>query len=350
MSDGTQPSDTEALAALEPDALEARLDALVATGAAAVPLLLELEQEVRGKVARKLVRRALHQLKSRGIHVDAPERRGVSVLQPLEQPGEEGVVTPIDPIGRRVVFLVSPVRGGAHIYEVALSDREGLLGLRRHQARRRDARSFLRGLRGQHGRAVFVSGAEVRALVRHAVDAMDALPAGFDRAEVDRLCGGAGEHTPGQRLRAEHASDIDATLADTEVRERMEAGRLWLWPIVGEALLELARRITSAETSPLVLSDVQKAERKRELAAEAAGELLDAPMRAVIAARLDESAVFLDADGDLPGALAVLGLADRIRGTHEPLSVEYLQRTLDVSLEIAARQINEEDAGKLVTP
>ena len=109
MSDPLSPERADALAKMSPDEIEAELRGLIARGADAVPLLLELEARAPDREWRKRVRRALHQLKSRGVAIERPEASGEgSVLRPVALREEQGVVAPIDPIGRRMVLLLQP--------------------------------------------------------------------------------------------------------------------------------------------------------------------------------------------------------------------------------------------------
>ncbi len=352
MSDPLSPERADALAKMSPDEIEAELRGLIARGADAVPLLLELEARAPDREWRKRVRRALHQLKSRGVAIERPEASGEgSVLRPVALREEQGVVAPIDPIGRRVVLLLQPGKGGARLYEIGISDEQGVLGLVEREGRQRDMRRFLRGLRRQ-GRApiVFVPGPEVRALVARAA-ATGELPDEVDASKVEQISAGAGPCTPGERLREKLGSPDGwptAAEVDARVAERIEAGRLLAWPLLGERIDGLEQQIHQIEHSLLVLSDAQKRERRSEALAAAAPAILDAAVRERLASRLEETAVFLEEEGDSEGAVALIALASRVRAAEQALAVDFLRRALELSLELARRRRHESESDKLM--
>lgn len=348
---------SEALALLElPDAeFEAALAGYVRDREEGVAVLQELEAAVPDKKRRKLARRALHQLRSSGVEVAPLAASGASrgsVLRPLETEEEQGAVTPPDLIGRRVAFLLTRAGRAAWLYELAISDEEGLLGLRRHDLPRREGRAFLRSLRSEErSRALGVPGAEVRALIGSACAI--GSPADADKAVLAELAAPQDSATPGERLREKYgaqASALGSAAADAALAERIEARVLAPWPVRGEAVAELARELSRGEQSPIVLTPVQKEERRSERLAEAALELYDAPLRERLAARLEETAVFLEADRDEAGMQAALAVATRMRGQDPPLSIDFLRRSLDLSLELARDAAEREDEGNLIVP
>lgn len=348
-------SEARALLELPRHELEVALAKRVRAGEDSASLLLELELAAPDKSLRKLVRRALHRLRSAGVDLPPIARGSASpggVLRPLEAAEEQGAVTPPDLTGRRLVFLLVPTRRGVELYEVAISDEEGLLGLRRHDLARRQGRAFLRSLRGgERARTLAVPGAEVRALIGCARAL--GTPADVDRSALAALAAPEGASTPGERLREKRGADsraLGTAAAEAALAERIDRRILVPWPLRGEAIVELARELARGERSPLVLSPMQRQDRRGEQLAQAAQTLYDAPARERFAARLEETAVFLDGDRDEAGALAALAVAARVRGPDPPLSVDFLRRSLDLSLELAGGDAEREDEGNLILP
>jgi hypothetical protein len=342
----------EALCALPADELESELRALVAAGEESVPLLRALEEHSTGPL-RKRVRRALHRLRSRGVAIaEQPSAAAGGVLKAVEGPTEEGVLSGLDPLGRRVAFLMVPGRAGADLFEVALSDTDGVLGLRSHRVRRRDARGFLRSLRSDSGsRTVEVSGGEVRALIARALELAEGPAAPAERSALRELAAAAGPCTPGERLRDQRGLEsIDSASLETRIEELIEKGKLIPWPVLSERARVLHEELAGIETSPLVLSDFQKSERRTEIMAAAAAELFDPQARERWAARVEETAVFLEAEGDRDGTGVLLALADRLRGSEAALDIGFLARSLDLTLEITGQAQREEQSDKLIVP
>jgi hypothetical protein len=354
MSDGLSHEVAE-LCELPAEELERALAELVREGAEAVHVLQELEQCVSGKDARKRVRRALHQLRSRGVTAEAPGvQRGASVLRPLARREEEGTVSQLDPLGRRMVCLLVPDRAGARLYEAVLSDSDGVISVRRYDVRLRAGRSFLRELR-QHpdqARQLGVPGGEVRELVRRARALCAEPPSGREASWLEEMMEGDEGPTPGGRLREKLAGGErpSAAVADAALAARIEAERLPPWPLAGPEIAECARELAEADTSPLVLSPAQQQERRAERVAEVAAAVFTSETRERLAARLEETAVFWQDEGDDEGVRAALAVAERVRGGDPPESIDLLRRLLDLSLEIAGRQAAEEQEGKLIVP
>ncbi len=352
--DPLDPARAEELAALEPTAAERAIAELSSHGADAVPLLQRLDQ-IATKPIRKLARRGLHRLRSWGVEaVSVPPAGGRSVLQPVAGEAEEAWITPLDFLGRRTVLLMVPVKGGVRLHEVALSDVDGLLALQSFSGRRRDARRFIHDLRERgRGRLLAVPSGEARALIVRARALGGTDRPGIDRQAVAELAAGAAERTPGQRVRAAllgSGKPLDPGEADAVLARRAETGVLPPWPVLGEEVEALTQRLAEVERSPLVLSEIQQRERRSEIYARDAPAVLPPEVRANLAERLEDAAVFLLEAGDEAGAGAALEVAVQVRETGNPLDVGFLRRSLDVSLDLARRRRSEEDAGKLIVP
>jgi hypothetical protein len=343
------------LAERERDAL---LEGLVALGERAAGALARAGGLAREKGARKAIGRAIHRLRSRGVRVES-ERAEVGrapsrgVLRPVESEVEQAWITPIDPRGVRAVWIVQPAPGGARVCEIAASDSAGVLHVEQLEGRRRDVRRLARELfQKKELRIAAVDPASARAWLRR-VESLRREPraAGLDEASLAQVLRGPDSPTPGEQVRARmQAQPLSTTAADSALRERMQRGAIPPWPLEQSSLEETARRLDDAERSPLVLSAIQKRERREEALREAAERLLDAASRERIAARLEETAYQLESAGDLEGAAAAVSVAHRVRAARSPLEVEYLQSLLEQSLEIGRRRVRDEDRGRLVRP
>jgi hypothetical protein len=337
---------------LEPSEFEDVVRLLLEVGSESALPLRRAEELAPTKAARKLARRAIHRLKSRGVAVEPSEHPPKpSVLRPLAQEQEQGIVTPPDPLGQRRAFLIVPVRGAARMYEIGLSDVDGVVYLESFEGKRRDARAFERNLREQEGvRAVVVDASALRALVARA--------AGHQQAQVDRhllaeLLRGSDGSTPGEGLRAElepRARELSDRAADQLVRGCIEAGELPPWPPVGDQAEALAAQIEAIEHSPLVLTDVQKRERRWELFREYADRVLDRPYRERVAERLEESAVFLLDEGNREAAVAAVQVGRRVREAANPLEVPFMELMLTLFLNAAQQRRDKADPTRLIVP
>jgi hypothetical protein len=351
MSETLDAQRAEALFERDPSALDDALSELLTRGADAAPLLLQIERDSGHREVRKQVRRALHRLESQGIPVPRDQRQGHRAALPRVARREaEGWLTPIDVLGRRGVLLLLPRRGRATLYEIGISDEQGLLGVTPRDGPAREARRLLRSLRDRHkGALLSVPVGEALVLMARAVTLSgsdELLP-----AELAELLREGSQRTPGERLREEwHAAPLEAAQAEERIGELVASGRLPVWPVLGDAVRELARATTEAEQSPLVLSEAQQIERRRELEVTRAPAIFSAATRERLAGRCEEAAVFLQAGHDTEAVAAVLALAERLRSDAEPLELGYLRKSLELSLEIAGRDQNEQEGGAQTEP
>jgi hypothetical protein len=120
---------------------------------AAAEIILSLDAGPLPKAGRKALRRVRHRLRSRGVEVAerGPEPM-VSSLPPIEDELSGGFVTPIDPGGTRIAYLLeSHPSGGGRLFEVVIDDRLGVVGCQVYSSGRSKVRQFLReGARPHH--------------------------------------------------------------------------------------------------------------------------------------------------------------------------------------------------------
>jgi hypothetical protein len=91
---------------------------------AGIEILLALDDGSLPRAGRKLLRRVRHRLRSRGVQVEekTPEPR-VSSLPPVEDEFSGGYVSPLDPSGTRIAYLLEAnPSGGARLFEVVIDD------------------------------------------------------------------------------------------------------------------------------------------------------------------------------------------------------------------------------------
>jgi hypothetical protein len=303
------PELAEGVAGLPDDALETAVTELVSLGEEGAAVLERAAEAATRKASRKRIRAGLHRLRSRGVDVRPTPKRGAgSVLRPLAAESEEAFVTPIDISGHQSVLIVRPVRGGTRLYQLLVSDTEGIVRAERLEGRRRDVRRFLQELRGgRETAAVPVAAAAARALLQRAERARGDAPSRADREVV-----------------------AEALLPDVE------------------PLREVARELDQIERSPIVLSALQKQERQQAAMADGARRLFDAEGRERLARRLEETAHQLLVGGDEEGATAAIKTADRVRDADEPLQVGFVRRLLELALDLVRKQVKEEERGKLI--
>lgn len=307
------------LLAHEPAAGEELALAWTDRDAGAAPIAA-LEGAELPKAGRKVVRKALHRLRSRGVEVEARAPAPV-VARPraVEDAFEAALVSPLDRRGARMAYLVEPhPAGGARMYEAVLDDARGIVDFRVYSAGRSRVRAFLRSARASQaeesaGALLDVATSELRALVARAAKRQSAdhpAPRAFieHRSQL-ALAGHA--RTPGDRARDELGAASAAGAAALEaVAERVRTGAIGPWPPDLAALRKLGERVREGFAPGAVLSGEGQSEATRALLAEAAREVFGAGsdgFAAVSASRLRETAFVLwrrGRDDDARAALA----------------------------------------------
>jgi hypothetical protein len=324
------------------------------TGTEAV---LAVDEASLPKPGRKVLRRVLHALRSRGHALpEAPPAPRVATLPPIEEGLEGAYVSPLDPTGGRVVYFVEPnPAGGGRIFEVVLSERLGVAGFDAYSPSRKQVRRFVQEITTRERFAAVPAPIDaVRALVARAAAAHPAdrsLPRGFLewRSRVATASGDA--RTPGAlALEAlavaapgeEPPADLLAAAARL-VRERK------LLPFLPprEALVAEAERLRDATRSRVIVSGPARAERTAQLFAEAA-ERLFAGDTGLQAAHAFAEAAFLAWKGgrdEEARACAAASLRFRLgRPGDHPVALALVEGVLGAALE----QMGEEERESLL--
>jgi hypothetical protein len=107
-------------------------------------LLRRMFEVTRDKKIRKIIKRSLYRLKSKGIAVEkmsSDQER--SILRPLQADLKEGFASGVDFLGYRLLWLVIPHPGrGLTVMHGVVSDREGIVDFSQEEMTRKEFRSF----------------------------------------------------------------------------------------------------------------------------------------------------------------------------------------------------------------
>jgi hypothetical protein len=297
------------LLAHEPEAAAELIDAWLALEGGA-ELVLAVDEGPLAKPARKLLRRARHQLKSQGVAVaEAQPAPTVAHLPRVEDELAAAAVTAPDPTGACVAYLVEPhPSGGVRLFEIAFAEGGGILSVEVYSAGRSKVRAFLREVTGRRGLpAVDAPPVTVRALLRQVAQAQPAdkpLPAGWLEWQGRLGEVAAGTPTPGEFAREalgepDEPLDLEAALA------LVQEGRIGPWP-VREVLERTAQRMQEAVASPLIVAGGRRREQLDALMREGAEEAFGAAGGERVAALLRHAAFVFQGRGDEGAARACL--------------------------------------------
>jgi hypothetical protein len=277
-------------------------------------ILLALDHASLPKAGRKLLRGARHRLRSRGMKVveKAPEPM-VSSLPRIEDELSAGYVSPIDPSGTRIAYLVEPnPSGGARLFEVVIDDRLGVVDCQVYSSGRKRVRQLLREVTGRaHFAAVEAPPDSVRALIARAaaVQAADrALPQGFSDWRAHLTDVREGTPTPGELARQALGDGGGASDLHPAV-ELVKRGRAGPWPPSRDALKGLVDRLDVTISSPLIVSGATRREQVEKVIREFLEETYTEASLAREAHRFREAGYLFWKRGEAEAARACLAAA-----------------------------------------
>jgi len=320
-----------------------------------VAALLAVDEAALPKPGRKLLRRARHQLKSKGVAVPEAEPAPTVARPPrVDESLSAAAVTAPDPFGACLVYLVeSHPGGGARLFEIALGEGRGILSVDAYAAGRSKVRAFLRGVTASRKLpAVEVAPAAARALVARAAASQPSdrpLPQGYREWQAALGEGPADARVPGELAREALAEGPPGSL--DEARALVEEGRVGPWP-AKDALERAAKRIQEVGESTLVVAGAHRREQAEEILRDAAEESFAGEGGARVAALFRHAAYVFWRRGHESAARAALAAAERFESAapaQNPLARALVERPLRPLLERLEAQ-GEAEPSLLVRP
>ena len=280
--------------------------------------LLAIDAAGLPKLGRKALRRALHNLRSRGVAAPAAAPEATrATLPPVEEALDEAVLTPLDPRGTRAAYLVaSNPAGGARLFEVLLDESQGVLDLRVYTTARGKVRRFLKAFE-QGGRlaAVPAPAAAVRALVARVAAGHPAdrsLPRAFSEWRGQVAPADAGARTPGELAREALPAE-DGVAALRRVAEQVRAAELGPWPPAPEVLKPLVEQLGEIARSQIIVSGAQRRQQADRTLEQALPAIFSGRFGEDTARRFEETAYVLWQRGEAADARACLAAARAFR-------------------------------------
>jgi hypothetical protein len=266
--------------------------------AGAAPLQ-SLDADTLTKPGRKALRKALHRLRSRGIEVEAARPQAVvAKLGEIDESIEAALMSPLDPRGSRMVYLVaSQPSGGAKVYEALLDELHGIVEFHVYSTGRSRARKFLRELAGRRNASMLeIEPDALRVMLARAAERQPSsrpVPRAFIE-QRSQLGLDATAATPEEQVVAAlGAGDGSERERLERIVERVKTGALGPWPPAGETLTRAAEPIGEAAKSSLIVSGDTERERNRELLERAAADIFDEAFTAATVRRLRQTAFAL---------------------------------------------------------
>jgi hypothetical protein len=302
---------------------------------AAAQLLTEMEPGASGALRRE-IRRALFKLRQHGIEIPSAAPRSPAIAA-VSEPNISALLSPVDPEGARVVWLMKArPQGGLAWLQGLYSETEGLVGANLIHISRREAREERREF-------------ERRARIK-LVDA--------DYRLADFILYDAYRRTPQERLgqvgnflmlRAEildaplpvdfqHPiyTEFAASLSQQPSPDLFNEPELEGWIIAQSELQPYLNEVEQIRQSPLVLNQFQQQERVNAVVERAIDQLLGGERGTLMRRRLEDMAYYLARTGRTDAARWAASAAARIRDgealSRVPFFVQYVMRSMELVL------------------
>lgn len=289
----------------------------IAEGASVVAAVPEGEIP---KAGRKLLRRALHRLRARGLSVapvEVPVASPVRRIASVSDRWQAAHLSAPDFRGTRMGYLVDDhPSGGARLFEIRFDPARGILDFKLYNAGRSKVRGFLKTLMaGTNQRLFEVEHASLCALVRRASRAQPAdraLPTFFVEWR-SRLFSEAVEQepTPGELARRALGTAADPEKSRELVLGDLRAGRIGPWP---PATAWVAEQMERAQKTVGELEGPARGEAIDAWVEAVSRELAESTNAAELADQLAEWAWIEWQREDLERARALLALSAELSG------------------------------------
>ncbi|MGA2518360.1 MAG: hypothetical protein ABSG44_17660 [Thermodesulfobacteriota bacterium] len=263
-------------------------------------LLHRMLEEIHDKKVRKIIKRSLYRLKSKGIAVEEIlSNQERSILRPLQTDPREGFASGIDFLGHRLLWLVIPHPGrGLTVMHGIVSDSEGIVDFSQEEMTRKGLRSFFEEVQGKNQFptvemeppyvAFLFAQAYQASLEKKRTPPQDYLRA---KSEIENIKKDYGKPLIYSHLQADAIAGDDLLLR--KGGDLLKADIFSGWRIEEEQIRPYADEVWEAEGSKIVLNPAQKEARFQGVYQKALAELFSGERRLLYQRRLEEMAYVL---------------------------------------------------------
>jgi hypothetical protein len=263
-------------------------------------LLQRMFEVTRDKKVRRIIKRSLYRLKSKGIPVEEifPDK-GRPVLRPLQAEPREGFASGIDFLGYRFLWLIVPRPGrGLTVMHGIVSDREGIVDFSQKEMTRKGLRSFFEEVQeknpfpfvevdSSYVAFLFTQGYQLN-LEKKENPPQDYLHA---KSEIESIKKDYAKPLIYSHLQADEVAGDDRMLR--KGGDLLKADLFSSWRIEEEQIRPYADEVWEAEESKIVLNPAQKEVRFQGIYQRALTELFSGERKFLYQRRLEEMAYIL---------------------------------------------------------
>lgn len=310
--------------------------------------LIALDPADLPKPGRKVLKRALHRLRSRGVSVEPKQAASpvVARLPKLEETVDQAFISGLDPRGGRMLLLVeSNPAGGFRLFQLVVDELRGIVECEVFSAGRSRIRHFLDDLKRRVSTRE-VESACVRALVARAAGQHPTdrpLPRSFSEWRTHLTRDSAGP-TPGDVAREAlgGAADPSERALIRKAEDLVKTNALGPWPPDTSELVTIAERLKEQAEGRIIVSGGARREQVETLLGDAATEIFDEAVRKAMARRFEECAFMLWKGEREEEARACLAVATVFRDS-APDENEIARALIEIWLAPLLRELRESD-------
>jgi hypothetical protein len=263
-------------------------------------LLHQMFKVTQDKKVRKIIKRSLYRLKSKGIVVEGILFDKESpVLRPLQADPKEGFASGIDFLGHRLLWIVIPHPGrGLTVMHGIVSDMDGIVDFSQEEMTRKGFRSFFGEVQEKNPfpfvkmEPSYIAFLFTQAYQLH-LDKKRNSPQEYLRAksEVESIKKVYAKPLIYSTLQADEIAGDDRMLM--KGGDLLKADVFYSWRIEEEQIRPYADEVWEAEQSKIVLNQAQKEVRFQGIYQKALTELFSGERKFLYQRRLEEMAYVL---------------------------------------------------------
>jgi len=297
----------------------------------AAELLREFDGRTVDKELKREIKRSLFKLSQKGV-VLPPEPSAEKKSAPLfERELEvEAYMSAVDGAVGRLIWIAKPQpKHGLQVIQAMVHDHEGLVRFGGVQMKRKELRAMADDIKQQHGvtmiaipwefadRMVYEGYEKAKARGQSGLEEFHAI-----RSVIATGKPKAGAHPIYEKL---GAADMRDGAWREQSRRLLEEPELRYWVIIDEWVQDCLAALHEAQSSPLVLNQVQKEERLASVVRDAVKKLCAGDNGRALMRRMEDMSLYFSETGRLDQAKLSLAVAQQVAtGDPGPLDVSFL--------------------------
>ena len=328
---------------------------------ASVEALSEIDRQITGKELKKEIKRSRFKLAQKGLVAPQEEAAEKNTASLFERAADvEAYMSAVDGGGGRLVWIAKPQPNhGLQVIQAMLQDRDGLVRIGGMHVRRKELRKMAQDIKEQHDVSMI-------SIPWEFADQM--IYQGYERAKARGQSGLENFHELRSMLATAKPKEqphpiyqrLDATQArDGAWREQsrrlLDEPELRYWILTDEWFQAFLPQLQEAQTSRLVLNQLQKEERFSAIARDAVKALCSGENGQAFKRRMEDMALYW-VETNRPD-LATLSLAVALQvgaGDPGPLDVSFLtglvQKSFAFFMSQEKAKVEEERSSLIIKP